>query len=96
MGNILKTDYSGGGDSGWIDGDIYNIDDASISETLNNELEELYYRILSRNFGSWGDNEGGHGSIILDLQKNQISVNHTEYYEDSDLESNVIQQKILI
>jgi hypothetical protein len=96
LGSVLVCDYEGGGDSGWIEGKIYNEDDPDINETLNDRLEEFYYAILSDNFGSWGDNEGSRGKIILNLKKNEIYVEHVQYLEDTEVEENVIQKKILI
>jgi hypothetical protein len=96
IGPVIVADYEGGGDSGWLEGNIHNQEDPDISETLNDRLEEFYYEILSQNFGAWGDNEGSRGKIILDLEKKEILVDHVEYLEDTELSLNVIQKKVLI
>jgi len=92
IGKVVVITYDGGGDSGWID-QTYSSQDDDISETLTGNLyenfEEILYSMLSSNFGSWGDNEGSRGKIIIDTQKKEIYFDHINYYQESNTKESV-------
>lgn len=64
-----RIDFNGGGDSGYIEDNIYgtNGDDQSVSQIDDNgELDAFLYRVLD-NYGDWYNNEGASGYIELDV-----------------------------
>ena len=73
VSEIICT-YSGGGDSGYIEGDM-NVDGDS-NQPVPSFLEDMCYNALS-SFGGWEINEGSQGNIVFNLKDLTISVNHT-------------------
>lgn len=64
-----RIDFNGGGDSGYIEDNIYetNGDDQSVSQIDDNgELDAFLYRVLD-SYGDWYNNEGASGYIELDV-----------------------------
>lgn len=72
--------YSGGGDSGYIEGDM-NVDGDS-NQPVPAFLEDMCYNALS-SFGGWEINEGSQGNIVFNLKDLTISVNHTWNTEEN-------------
>ena len=72
--------YSGGGDSGYIEGDM-NVDGDS-NQPVPSFLENMCYNALS-SFGGWEINEGSQGNIVFNLKDLTISVNHTWNTEEN-------------
>ena len=73
VSEIICT-YNGGGDSGYIEGDM-NVDGDS-NQPVPSFLEDMCYNALS-SFGGWEINEGSQGNIVFNLKDLTISVNHT-------------------
>lgn len=65
----IKVDFSGSGDSGYID-DRGSSGDKNIN--LPAVWEEELYSILERNHGGWENNEGSEGTFIIDNKNQQI------------------------
>jgi hypothetical protein len=78
VSEIICT-YDGGGDSGYIDGDM-SIDGER--ENVPAFLEDLCYDAL-RNFGGWENNEGSQGNIVFNLVDKTRTVNHTWNTEEN-------------
>lgn len=66
--------YDGGGDSGWINTD----------GQIDSEFEMVLYGFLSSSFGSWGNDDGSRGEIIIDPNTKSITIEHTDFYESSN------------
>lgn len=93
----ILVEFSGSGDSGGID-DIYlyNIEDIDILSSEYNEIdseekvslrdkiETFAYRFIDAKINfNWWNNEGGRGSIEIDLIKNIIESEGQEYYTET-------------
>jgi hypothetical protein len=71
QGNIIRMSFDGGGDDGHIDENGENETGDQI--IIPDEFTDFGYRVLSREFGGWENNEGGNGHITLDFSKpNQV------------------------
>jgi hypothetical protein len=68
---ILTIDYSGGGDSGYLE-DSFNSGDS-----VPAVVSDFCYNMLENRFGGWEINEGSQGNFEIDLDNKEISLNHT-------------------
>ena len=68
---ILTIDYSGGGDSGYLE-DSFNSGDS-----VPAVVSDFCYNMLENRFGGWEINEGSQGNFEIDLDKKEITLNHT-------------------
>jgi hypothetical protein len=90
----LNITYDGGGDSGWIDTTIkykkgtYKM---SSQKKKDEELEQWLYELLSDLFGSWGNDEGCSGNIIIDFKQEKVFINHIDYVEATENIDNLLQ-----
>ena len=64
-----RVDFSGGGDSGYID-DFMVID--GNQEDLPRLIEDMLYSMLNGNYGGWENNEGAQGSWLFDSSEKTI------------------------
>ena len=85
----IDVEYSGGGDDGMIDNiDYFDINDEVINFDIKECLIEYFYSYICKNIEwDWINNDGGYGTLIIDISKNEIDINHyqrhTESYEYS-------------
>ncbi len=68
---ILTIDYSGGGDSGYLEDSFNNAD------SVPAVVSDFCYNMLENRFGGWEINEGSQGHFEIDLDKKEITLNHT-------------------
>jgi hypothetical protein len=68
---ILTIDYSGGGDSGYLEDSFNNGDSVPAS------VSDFCYDMLENRFGGWEINEGSQGNFEIDLDRKEITLNHT-------------------
>jgi len=80
-GNITFTFY-GGGDSGYIEGEG-GMSDFDGPAKLYEPAEDMFYRMLSTNFGGWEINEGSQGDCIIDMDLEQLQLDFQQNYEES-------------
>ena len=77
----VEAAYSGYGDSGAIDGVQYRdksgvlVEREKISATLTEQLENTLYEFLPAGFEI---NDGGQGTLTLDVQDGRITLQHQE------------------
>ena len=71
-GTVIEVTYEGSGDDGYI------------NESVSSNVESLLYEILSIDYSGWENNEGGNGRIVIDFEDNAVSVEHTQYSEDTE------------
>lgn len=71
-GTVTEATYEGSGDDGWI------------NESFSADLYDLLYEILSLDYSGWENNEGGNGRIVIDFEDKVVSVEHTQYSEDTE------------
>lgn len=75
----IEVAYSGYGDSGAIDGVQYRdkaglrVDRNTLPGTLTEKLETAVYSFLPAGFEN---NEGGQGTVLIDLQARKITLQH--------------------
>jgi len=78
-GKILVLKYDGGGDSGYVEDrfedEIFSIP-AGIEDWCYNKLEDLH--------GGWEINEGSNGFFEFDLDNKNITLYHTENYNEDE------------
>lgn len=74
---IVNVEYSGYGDSGAIDCiEAYGDGDeelVAISQSVRSDIEELAYELMP---GGFENNEGGEGTVKLDLVKGAYQLHH--------------------
>lgn len=71
-GTVIEATYEGSGDDGYI------------NESVSSNVESLLYEILSIDYSGWENNEGGNGRIVIDFEDKAVSVEHTQYSEDTE------------
>lgn len=82
----IEVSYSGYGDSGAIDGCQYRdsdgsrVDRALIPTSLVESLESCVYEFLPAGFEI---NDGGQGTLTIDVQMAKVTLQHQENYTDS-------------
>ena len=82
----IEVSYSGYGDSGAIDGVQYRgptgirVDRASIPAQLVEDLEHCAYSFLPAGFEI---NDGGQGTLTIDVQLAKVAIQHQENYTES-------------
>lgn len=86
----VNIEYSGSGDSGGIDNFSYldeNGDEIEGIEgthaELHNQLENYIYNIL-QDVEDWYNNEGGYGTVTLDLINNSFKIDNNIYYMETE------------
>ena len=83
----IEVSYSGYGDSGAIDGVQYRgptgirVDRAPIPTQLVEDLERCAYSFLPPGFEI---NDGGQGSLTIDVQASKVTLTHETNYTASD------------
>ena len=82
----VEAAYSGYGDSGAIDGVQYRdksgvrVDREAIPTALKEQLESVLYEFLPAGFEI---NDGGQGTLTIDVQLATVTLQHQENYTDS-------------
>lgn len=80
----IKVYYNGGGDSGQIEEFVDNTGKTySDSENPLLRYEDFFYEQLP---GGWEINEGSQGNYVIDFSNKEITLQHTNNYEDSEVE----------
>lgn len=77
---MLYLDYSGGGDSGYINGAFAN------GEDVPADFEEWCYNALEEDFGGWEIDAGSQGQFVINFEDNTIVLNHGINEETSSTE----------
>ena len=79
-GNITFQ-FNGGGDSGYIED--RGMSDFNGPAKIYEPAEDMFYRMLSINFGGWEINEGSQGQCIIDMDLEQLQLDFEQNYEES-------------
>ena len=61
-GNEGRVDFSGGGDSGYID-DFMSVNNSQVD--IPALIEDMLYSMINNNYGGWENNEGAQGSWLF-------------------------------
>lgn len=78
----LTVSYSGSGDEGFIDSIDHEPDGVVIPPELKEQISDLSDEFLYAEHGSWGDNDGSTGTIVIDPVAATIVNNHGWYFMD--------------
>ena len=78
----VEINYSGSGDSGSVE-DVYittskydKEEQDELHATFDGELQDLGYHILEHHYHwDWYNNEGGYGSVNIDVKTSEIFIN---------------------
>ena len=85
-GRDARVEFSGGGDSGYIEDDMW-VDSERVD--IPKPIDDLLYSMLNGNFAGWENNEGGQGSWEFNSGDKTIFFDfnyNTEEEESVDLE----------
>ena len=97
----LEVSYSGGGDDGCIDTySGYELDEKGVEKwsqdsvpgNFEQEFDDYLYTFISDNIEwDWINNDGGYGTITIDLETGKMTIDHSqrhiEDYHYDDIES---------
>jgi hypothetical protein len=78
----IKVDFSGGGDSGYIESTGFDSDDEKID--IPASIEDELYRVLESVQSGWEINEGSQGDFLIDCPATKIYVNFGLNYEKEE------------
>jgi hypothetical protein len=86
---VIKVDFSGGGDSGYIEERGFGNGDVEVEMPAS--FNDLFYNMLEANYGGWEINEGSQGyfEVYTDDNLVQLSIGINE----EDYENNVLFEK---
>jgi len=78
-GDTISVTYEGGGDDGWVNDNmdtekLGEVEVPPVLETMTSEIIGIYH-------SGYENNEGGEGTITLDLVNRYANINHTSYYD---------------
>jgi len=79
---ILKLEYNGGGDSGFVENHFNPGTDA-----VPSGIEDWCYQQLENNFGGWEINEGSDGAFIFDFNTSTVTLDHTYNTEEQQIDT---------
>jgi len=88
----IQIHYSGGGDDGCIDSADAYIINADGKEEWNKDVvpadflnifEEVLYSFISRNVEwDWVNNDGGYGSLEINVDTGELTIHHTQRHTE--------------
>ena len=88
----VQVHYSGGGDDGCIDNtDAYILDENGkekwdgdiVPDDFLGIFEEVLYNFISRNVEwDWGNNDGGYGSLEINVDTGDLTIHHTQRHTE--------------
>jgi len=67
---MMKVEFSGGGDSGYIED--YGYDEKGNNHPIPASMEDFLYNMLESNFGGWEINEGAQGQFEIYNKSSEI------------------------
>jgi len=83
----LTVNYSGPGDEGAIDGIDVEPEGLAIPGELEEQISDLADEFLYSEHGSWGDGDGGAGTIVIDPVEGKIVNEHGWCFADVNYET---------
>lgn len=72
--NPVIVQYEGYGDNGGFE---------DVPDNIPDEVEDFLWDLLNSQEGGWENNDGGRGDIKWDVNTDEISIDHTQYYTES-------------
>jgi hypothetical protein len=83
----LTVNYSGSGDEGSIDGIDVEPEGVALPDELEEQISDLADEFLYSEHGSWGDGDGGTGTIVIDAVEGKLVNEHGWYFTDVNYET---------
>ncbi len=83
----LTVNYSGSGDEGSIDGVDVEPEGLALPDELEEQISDLADEFLYSEHGSWGDGDGGTGTIVIDPVEGKIINEHGWYSTEVNYET---------
>ncbi len=83
----LTVNYSGSGDEGFIDRIDVEPEGLTTPDELGEQVSDLADEFLHSEHGSWGDGDGGTGTIVIDPVEGKIINEHGWYFTDVNYET---------
>ena len=81
---LVTIDFDGGGDSGWIEDEIYvRIGKDTVKFTSPAFIDDECYNILRSDYGGWEINEGSYGRFTISPSEKKIYLDFTYRTEES-------------
>lgn len=74
----VRIDYSGGGDSGQADS-VVTTPNISLPTELEELLKDKAYELAP---GGFENNDGGFGNVAIDVEAEEITHEHADYYTE--------------
>lgn len=70
-------------ESGSFNGAQYVYGVESMSCSIRQALQDFTLNWVSQDHSGWENNDGGSGSVRIDVLADRFALNHTEYYQES-------------
>lgn len=87
---MVEVDFSGSGDSGDIDEWRYldsETDEIDIDEKSKAIIKKIGEEIINNNYGyDWYNNEGGRGTLYMNLKEKTWNIDGVQYVEEPNSE----------
>lgn len=64
--------------------DFEKIEGCLEEKPLTNALEDFAMHLVETHHAGWENNDGGRGDVTFDIDKNEIVLDHEEYYTESN------------
>lgn len=88
-GSWVELTYDGGGDEGWIDGNVESTN-GTITES-NDDMKDIASEVLEHYFAGWGDNEGSSGRMKFNFDDQKLTLYHSSNYDEEIFENNYME-----
>jgi hypothetical protein len=83
----LTVRYSGSGDEGSIEGFEVRPSRITLPLELEKEIDALTSDLLYSKHGSWGNDEGASGTLVLNVPECKLINDHAWYYTETQHET---------
>lgn len=85
-GSWVELTYDGGGDEGWIDGNVESTNGTITGS--NGDMKDIASEVLEYYFAGWGENEGSSGRMKFNFDDQKLTLYHSANYDEEIYENN--------
>lgn len=78
-GEFLQVRYDGGGDSGWIEGEV---ESSKGERSLDGRIEDIVYFLLEIFHAGWENDEGSNGNFSFNFKDQTVTMEHNMNYQE--------------
>ena len=78
-GEFLEVRYDGGGDSGWIEGEV---ESSKGENSLDGRIEDIVYFLLEIFHAGWETDEGSNGNFSFNFKDQTVTMQHNMNYQE--------------